>query len=171
MTENFNSLPPALEEDLKKTIEAILNSKSAIEKKKVLLSGLQRYFTPNIKTWYTSQIEENNIKKSPVKKFVEQVLKMDCESKPHCYIVVKEEKPVSVSKVEELEAENTELAMTILEYETQIEALNLHIFNTDVILQENVKLKAEIEVYKSLIDKLGIEVYKSLIREPKITSS
>ena len=111
---------------------------------------------PGIKAWYTSQVAKNKIKKSPVKKFVEQVLKMECESKPHCYIVVKEEKPVPVSKIQELEEENTELAMTILEYETQIEVLQMHVQHYDEVFQQNIKLQAEVEIYKSLIEKLNI---------------
>lgn len=156
MSETFDPLPSNLENELNNTKNTILKSKSAVEKKQVLLSGLQRYFDPGIKEWYTSQVAKNKIKKSPVKRFVEQVLKMECESKPHCYIVVKEEEPLSVSKVEELEAENTELAMTILEYETQIEELQMHMQNYDAVFQQNIKLQAEVEIYKSLIKKLNI---------------
>lgn len=156
MSETFDPLPSNLENELINTKNTILNCKSATEKKQVLLSGLQRYFDPGIKAWYTSQVAKNKIKKSPVKKFVEQVLKMECESKPHCYIVVKEEKPVPVSKIQELEEENTELAMTILEYETQIEVLQMHVQHYDEVFQQNIKLQAEVEIYKSLIEKLNI---------------
>ena len=158
MTANFDTPPESLQVFLEETKNNILSSESA-SKGKVFLSHVKRFFAPEVEKWFTTQVSKHDLKKSPVRKFVEEVLHFQCESKPHCYIVV-DNFDKETQTLEKLDQENTELAMTIIDLENTNEMLRLEAGNTELLvtsLYEKIsKLETEVKAHQLLMEKLRV---------------